>query len=329
MAARGSASDDGRQRRASVFDARRRGARRSPTACRISCSTRCASPTPSRTASTAAAAPDPARRSGSSASSRRSDAATADRLAPLGQLRPSLRARARVGGGAHRLAVAGPLAVDELPQPPRADRPSATAPLVLMLAAAELLVRGGERVALLGLTPPTASRKATTRIAEAIAAHRGDAGAAGEPAAARRACRRFSSAILFSDFLDPPDEIARARSNELAADGVTRPPHPGARSGRGDAALRGPHGVPSARRRRALGRRPRREPARRLPGRSSPRIAPSSRRPPRRLGWSFLVHHTDRPAAEPLLTLIMRLQGDGRRLSLARPDAATRTGGAP
>ena len=29
----------------------------------------------------------------------------------------------------------------------------------------------------------------------------------------------------------------------------------------------------------------------------------------RRIGWSFLVHHTDRPAAEPLLTLIMRLQG--------------------
>jgi uncharacterized protein (DUF58 family) len=29
----------------------------------------------------------------------------------------------------------------------------------------------------------------------------------------------------------------------------------------------------------------------------------------RRIGWSFLVHHTDRPPAEPLLTLIMRLQG--------------------
>jgi uncharacterized protein (DUF58 family) len=29
----------------------------------------------------------------------------------------------------------------------------------------------------------------------------------------------------------------------------------------------------------------------------------------KRLGWSFLVHHTDRSAAEPLLTLIMRLQG--------------------
>ena len=29
----------------------------------------------------------------------------------------------------------------------------------------------------------------------------------------------------------------------------------------------------------------------------------------KRLGWSFLVHHTDRSPAEPLLTLIMRLQG--------------------
>ncbi|HVG82423.1 MAG TPA: DUF58 domain-containing protein, partial [Methylomirabilota bacterium] len=38
--------------------------------------------------------------------------------------------------------------------------------LVLMLAVAELLVRAGERIALLGLTPPMASRKATSRIAE-------------------------------------------------------------------------------------------------------------------------------------------------------------------
>jgi uncharacterized protein (DUF58 family) len=31
----------------------------------------------------------------------------------------------------------------------------------------------------------------------------------------------------------------------------------------------------------------------------------------KRLGWSFLVHHTDRPPAEPLLTLVMRLHGGG------------------
>ena len=28
-----------------------------------------------------------------------------------------------------------------------------------------------------------------------------------------------------------------------------------------------------------------------------------------RLGWSFLVHHTDRPPTDPLLTLTMRLEG--------------------
>ena len=42
------------------------------------------------------------------------------RLAPLGQLRPPLRARARMGGGAHLLAVARHLAVHGLPQPPGA-----------------------------------------------------------------------------------------------------------------------------------------------------------------------------------------------------------------
>ena len=42
--------------------------------------------------------------------------------------------------------------------------------LVMLLAAAELLVRSGERVAYLGLTRPTASRRAASRIAETLAA---------------------------------------------------------------------------------------------------------------------------------------------------------------
>ncbi len=29
----------------------------------------------------------------------------------------------------------------------------------------------------------------------------------------------------------------------------------------------------------------------------------------KRFGWSFLTHHTDRPASEPLLSLLMRLEG--------------------
>src|SRR5690606_31461972 len=41
-----------------------------------------------------------------------------------------------------------------------------------------------------------------------------------------------------------------------------------------------------------------------------------------KLGWSFLVHHTDRPPAEPLLTLIMRLQNSGRDYRWAQAGTA-------
>ena len=90
--------------------------------------------------------------------------------------------------------------------------------LVLTLAVAEMLVRAGERVALLGLTPPLASRKATTRIAEALAVNEGtEALQASLPPKARLS--RFSSAILVGDFLDPPEAIAQ-RLNEMAEGGV-------------------------------------------------------------------------------------------------------------
>ena len=91
--------------------------------------------------------------------------------------------------------------------------------LVLMLAAAELLVRGGERVAMLGLTEPTASRRAATKLAEAIAqaAHRNMA-AESLPPAARLS--RFSGTILFGDFLDPI-EVIRNRIEALASGGVS------------------------------------------------------------------------------------------------------------
>jgi uncharacterized protein (DUF58 family) len=43
-----------------------------------------------------------------------------------------------------------------------------------------------------------------------------------------------------------------------------------------------------------------------------------------RLGWSFLVHHTDKPATEPLLALINRLQG-----AFDPPARTARPGSAP
>ena len=86
--------------------------------------------------------------------------------------------------------------------------------LVLTLATAEMLVRAGERIALLGLTPPMATRKATSRIAESLAANDGaETLNSSLPPKARHS--RFSSAILFSDFLYPPEVIAQ-RLKEMA-----------------------------------------------------------------------------------------------------------------
>ncbi len=178
--------------------------------------------------------------------------------------------------------------------------------LVLTLAVAEMLVRAGERVALLGLTPPLASRKATSRLAEALAANEGsEALKASLPPKARLS--RFSSAILVGDFLDPAETVVR-RLNEMAEGGVqghliqVLDPAEETLAYEGRVEFRSPEGgerwiadrvetVRDAYHKKLTAHRAEIEEA------------------ALRLGWSFLVHHTDRSAAEPLLTLIMRLQG--------------------
>ena len=178
--------------------------------------------------------------------------------------------------------------------------------LVLTLATAEMLVRAGERIALLGLTPPMASRKAAARLAETLAAHESDAALRSSlPPKARLS--RFSSAILFGDFLDPPETIA-ARLNEMAENDVqghlvqVLDPAEETLAYEGRMEFRSPEGgerwvadrvetLRSAYQKKLADHRAQVEEA------------------ARRIGWSFLVHHTDRPPAEPLLTLVMRLQG--------------------
>ncbi len=178
--------------------------------------------------------------------------------------------------------------------------------LLLMLATAELLVRGAERVAFLGLTHPTASRKATSLIAEAILAHQDQpALAATQPPKAHLA--RFSGALLFSDFLDP---IAQTREHieALAADGAVGhlvqilDPAEETLPYEGRTEFLSPTGADRwvADRVQSLRGRYRA----RLEAHRAELAALATR-----LGWSLLVHHTDRPASEPLLTLIMRLQG--------------------
>ncbi|HWB46784.1 MAG TPA: DUF58 domain-containing protein [Hyphomicrobiaceae bacterium] len=178
--------------------------------------------------------------------------------------------------------------------------------LVLMLATAELLVRAGERVALLGLTQPMTSRRATSRMAETLAAHFGDALLQGSlPPPARLS--RFSSIMLFSDFLDPPEVITQ-RLNEMAENNVAGhlvqvlDPAEETLAYEGRVEFRSPEGADRWIADRVETLRP--EYQRRLQAHRA-----QLQHATQRIGWSFLVHHTDRPATEPLLAFIMRLQG--------------------
>lgn len=179
--------------------------------------------------------------------------------------------------------------------------------IVLMLAAAELLVRGGERVGLLGVTTPTASRKATTRIAEAIATH-GATQVLSESLPPRVSLSRFASVLLISDFLDPVEEIAE-RMRHLAGDGVAGhlvqvlDPAEETLPYDGRAEFLAPEGDERWIADRVESLRP-------LYRAKLEAHRAQLRDLATRLGWSLLVHHTDRPASEPLLALIMRLHGD-------------------
>ena len=177
--------------------------------------------------------------------------------------------------------------------------------LVLLLAASELLVRSGERVAYLGLTRPTASRRATTRLAETLGLN------AENPTLVTTqppiiGVSRHSAVVLFSDFLDPPEQTMR-QMDAISDSGATghliliSDPAEETLPYDGRTEFLSPSGnevwladrVETIRSEYQLRLAAHRE-----------EIAQHAAR----LGWSFLIHHTDRPAAEPILSLTMRLQ---------------------
>lgn len=188
--------------------------------------------------------------------------------------------------------------------------------IVLALAAAELLVAGGERVGLLGLTRPSAARRAATRLAEALALN-GDKPEVARSLPPEVKLARFSGAILISDFLDPIETIA-ARLRAIAGSDVSGHlvqvldpaeetlPYDGRAEfvGLEDGTYWIADRVESLRDRYRAKLEAHRA--------ALADIA-------RRLGWTLLVHHTDRPAAEPLLSLLLRLKGEaaGYRISPA------------
>lgn len=167
---------------------------------------------------------------------------------------------------------------------------------VLMLALADLLARAGERVGVPGLLAASPDRRASERIAERLLQH-GAPVALPEP----QTIRRFSEIVVFSDLLDRLGGLV-AFTRAIAAQGArlhlvqvldpaeeTFPftgrtefvdPETGQRitAGRAEAW--------AADYRQLLARQ-----------------RASLMEIQRRTGGSFLIHHTDRPAAEALVAL--------------------------
>jgi uncharacterized protein (DUF58 family) len=82
--------------------------------------------------------------------------------------------------------------------------------ILLSLALGNLLARGGERIGVLGSgAPPSAGRTAVRRMAEQMVhgAATGDAASSQPPSVS---VNRFSNVVLFSDFLDPIEDIGHA-----------------------------------------------------------------------------------------------------------------------
>jgi uncharacterized protein (DUF58 family) len=191
--------------------------------------------------------------------------------------------------------------VSGLAMQPKIDRA-----LVLGLALADLLVRGGERVGMPGLTRALASRDIVERFAQSLIEderRRGEDPAELPPA---EALAPRTQAVLIGDFLSPPDDI-RGVIHAMAARGAlghvvmiadpveeTFPfsGHTEFLDVDSSATLR----VGEAQSFRAD------YIARLAAHREAVREACLSR------GWSFSIHRTDKPAAQALLALRMRLE---------------------
>src|SRR3712207_1801000 len=90
--------------------------------------------------------------------------------------------------------------VSDLAQAPKIERA-----LVLGLALADAFVEAGERVGLLGLMAPRATRQIAEKIAEAVVA---DRWSLEDDLPPRAPVATLDEAVLISDFLSPIDEIA-------------------------------------------------------------------------------------------------------------------------
>lgn len=177
--------------------------------------------------------------------------------------------------------------------------------LVLAFAMAELLARSGERLGWLGVSKPIVSRNAADKLAESLLA----APRQTELPVATNV-RNFSEVVLFSDFLQPPEEL-ETRIKAIALQG--------ARGHLVQLIDPAEEDFPYAGRVEFADP----ETGQKLTAGSAKQLQEGyqglfrghvqrMRRLANSLGWSHTVHHTHRLASEALVSLHMHLTNDGR-----------------
>jgi len=178
---------------------------------------------------------------------------------------------------------------------------------LLLLALASLLLRGGERIALLGSGRNPASGRGA--LGTVLAGLDRDT----PLGAADRAVPRHATLVLFSDFLDPIDEIARSLERVAAAGGAAQlvqvlDPAEMSLSFNGRVRFREMAADAPSDTDALI---PRVDAIRPAYLDALTRQQEALTELARQRGWEFMVHGTDAPPEEPLRTLYTRLATKG------------------
>ncbi len=201
-----------------------------------------------------------------------------------------------------------------------APEPKRDRALVLAFAVGELAIGGGERIGLLGGDPPSSGRKTVQKIALSLARQE-RSGVPFSSLPPRLPLNRFSECLLFSDFLDPPETLAEV-IEYIAGQGVRGhliqilDPAEETLPYQGRIEFSGIE----SRDRMIAGRA---EDLRKAYQERLETHKQAIMDLARRHQWSYLLHHTDRPAGEALLALHTHLSGQASsyRAQAAKPAA--------
>ena len=174
--------------------------------------------------------------------------------------------------------------------------------LVVALALAEILVEGGERVGIPGLMRPTGSRNVVERMAQAIVHDRGERTSLPPTFSPSP----LAEIVLLSDLWSEIGEVRRTIDPTLRQRRA-RPCGADRRSGRRDVSRIGAASNSSSRKAAAASRPAAPRPGAPITTARVRRHRAEIRAETDRLGWSFTIHRTDRPASELLLALHARI----------------------